>query len=128
MFRDEESLNKPGNGKLYQLLCTIRSELAARIRNVLIKGFSCDAADGGNEQEPVLFGGCYFAATGNTSDRQAFVRSTLDKVMELEEDVEWTRDAIRQDQQYHRYANVSMVVNGLLLCTLIGLIVYRWYG
>lgn len=128
MFREEESLNKPGNGKLYQLLCTIRSELTARIRNVLIKGFSSDPVDGGNDQEPVLFGGCYFAATGDTPDRQAFVRSTLEKVIALEEDVEWTQDARSQDQRYHRYANISMTLNGLLLLTLIGLFLYRWYS
>ena len=127
MFRDEGGLNETGNGKLYALLCTIRSELRTRIRNILIRGFSCETADGGIEAQPELFGGCYFAATGDTADQQAFVRSALDKLTQLEGELEWTGEALGEDQRCHQIAQAALFFNGLLLVTLILLIASTYF-
>ena len=40
--------------------------------------------------DPLPFAGCYFGATGPSEDRQAFVTSVFEKLVKLEEDVEWT--------------------------------------
>lgn len=127
LFREEGGLNETGNGKLYSLLCTIRSELRTRIRNILIRGFSCETADGGNEARPELFGGCYFAATGDTADQQAFVRSALDKLTQLEEELQWTDEALAEDQRCHQIAQAALFFNGLLLITLILLIASTYF-
>ncbi len=127
LFREEDSLNETGNGRLFSLLCTIRSELRTRIRNILIRGFSCETADGGNLAQPELFGGCYFAATGDTADQQAFVRSALDKLTQLEEELEWTDEALAEDRRCHQIAQALLFLNGLLLMTLILLIVSTRY-
>jgi hypothetical protein len=127
LFRDEGGIDEPGNGKLYALLCTIRSELRTRIRNILIRGFSCETPDGGNEAQPELFGGCYFAATGDTADQQAFVRSALDKLTQLEEELEWTDEALAEDRRCHQISQAALFFNGLLFVTLILLIAWAYF-
>ena len=124
LFKEEDGFNKPGNGKLFSLLCTIRSQLRSRVKNIIMRGFSCEARDGGKESEPELFGGCYFAATGATSDRQAFVRSALDKVMQLEEDLEWTDTALTEEDRFQQMVGVGTFLNFALILCLIGLAIY----
>jgi type VI protein secretion system component VasK len=129
LFREEDGLNKPGNGKLYSLLCTIRGQLRQRLRNLLLRGFSADPSDGGADGAPELFSGCYFAATGDTPDRQAFVRSILDKVAQLEEEIEWTDEALEEDERYRRLSSASMVVNSLLVVAIVVLVaLHFWSG
>ena len=123
LFKEEDGFNKPGNGKLFSLLCSIRSQLRARVKNILMKGFSNETRDGGREDEPELFGGCYFAATGSSSDRQAFVRSALDKVMQLEEDLEWTEAATIEENRFRRMVTIGTFVNLFLILCLIGLVI-----
>lgn len=123
LFKEEDGFNKPGNGKLFSLLCTIRSQLRSRVKSILMKGFSNETRDGGREEEPELFGGCYFAATGASSDRQAFVRSALDKVMQLEEDLEWTEAAANEENRFRRLVTIGTFANLFLILCLVGLVI-----
>jgi hypothetical protein len=96
LFRQEEALSHPGNTALYALLCKVRRTLKTRLGDVLSKGFGYEP--GGNKA-PVLFSGCYFAATGPKSDRQAFVSGLLNKLYDEQEDIEWTNAALREDRR-----------------------------
>src|SRR5262249_5718373 len=40
LFRDKGALSKPGNTKLFSLLCTIRSRLHSPLEHILVSGFS----------------------------------------------------------------------------------------
>jgi hypothetical protein len=128
LFKEEDGFNRPGNGKLFSLLCTIRSQLRMRVRNILMRGFSCETVDGGKENEPELFAGCYFAATGTDADRQAFVRSALEKLMQLEEDLEWTDEALAEEEWLQKFVGFGTFLNGTLILALIGLAVYAVAG
>ena len=46
-----------------------------------------------------LFGGCYFAASGETEDRQAFVTSVFRKMMDQEAELSWAPEAIAEDER-----------------------------
>jgi hypothetical protein len=127
LFREKGALSKPGNTKLYALLCKIRRNVQGRLGDILANGFGYDPdKESGNQS--LLFGGCYFAATGDTEDRQAFVKGVFDKLPEQQEELAWTDGAIRQDQKYHTLANLSFCLGTVLLLGLAGMIVMRVFG
>jgi type VI protein secretion system component VasK len=119
LFRDEQALSHPGNTYLYALLCKVRRTMKARLGNVLGKGFGSGRKDSALS---ILFSGCYFAATGPQSDRQAFVSGLLSKLYDEQEDIEWTDDALREDGRRGFLATI-----GWIACALIILGVGIWY-
>ncbi len=128
LFRERDGLNKPGNAKLYTLLCKIRSQLRARLRSVLLHGFSFSRGDEKKEEIPLLFNGCYFAATGDTADRQAFVKNVFEKMIDLQEELEWMPEAVREDDRYHRLAQVVMFVDAALVLGIVGMLVWSFWN
>ena len=125
LFREEGGLNKPGNGKLFALLCKMRSRLKTRLRAILWGGFGCE---GEHDADATLLSGCYFAATGEVPERQAFVRGALEKLVQQEEELQWTERALSADRRYRRGAQFCMLVNGCLIVALISLAAYRFWG
>jgi len=120
LFREEQALSHPGNTALYALLCKVRRTLKARLGDVLGKGFGYDRHSG---HIPVIFSGCYFAATGPKADRQAFVRGLLSKLYDEQEDIEWTDDALRDDRRRGILAKV-----GWALCAATLSVVLIWWS
>lgn len=124
LYREPGGLGKPGNGKLYRLLCLVRGQLQNRIRGLLTNAFGHD--DESEESGYWMFGGCYFAATGASADRHAFVRSVIDKLIQQDEDVEWCPAALDEEQRYRRIAQGLTVVNALLGLVLAGLVIWMF--
>jgi hypothetical protein len=124
LFRKDDALRKKtGNERLYLLLCKVRGRVQMHLEKVLAEGFGYDP-DKQDNVVPPLFGGCYFAATGEREDRRAFVAGVVrDKLFDTEADVEWTDDAIVEDQRYHRWARTVMGVDALLAVAL-ALVIY----
>ena len=127
LFRERDGLAKPGNAKLYMLLCKIRSEVRARLRGILLHGISIDANEKESVEPPPLFNGCYFAATGDSEDRQAFVRNVFEKMIDQEEELEWTPDAWRDDDRHHSLAQLGMVVDCALILGMIGMFAAKYW-
>lgn len=126
LFREKGALSKPGNTKLYALLCKIRRNVQGRLGNILVAGYASENSHAPHEG-PFLFGGCYFAGTGETEDRQAFVKGVFDKLPEQQEEVEWTTEALLEDERYQQWARFGLAIDSLLFVALIGMIVYRWF-
>jgi ImcF (intracellular multiplication and macrophage-killing)-related protein len=117
LFRQEEALSHPGNTALYALLCKVRRTLKSRLGDVLGKGFGYDQK--GNKI-PVLFSGCYFAATGPKSDRQAFVSGLLSKLYDEQEDIEWTDAALREDRRRGWFIRVGWAISAVTIVAIAG--------
>ncbi len=81
------------------------------------------SADG----QPLLFSGCYFAATGPTEDQQAFVKNVFEKMLDLEEELDWTEEAWARDDRCQTLAHVGWAVSSLLVLALIGTVAYRFW-
>jgi len=124
LFRERGALSHPGNTHLYGLLCKIRCHVTMRLADVLCQGFGYDPQRQSDDQR-TLFSGCYFAATGDSSDRQAFVRGVLDKIVDENELVEWTEQAQRDYRRYRRWTVAGYAVAALLLALSIGAAVFR---
>jgi hypothetical protein len=125
LFREEGALTRPGNTRLYGLLCKVRCNLKGRLAAILAHGFGYDAQLQSSD-DPIAFSGCYFAATGETEDRQAFVRGVLDKQEEEQEDVEWTTRALANNRRYVLLASAGFALSAVLLVTLAGMLIYGW--
>lgn len=125
LFQQENALKRRYNSRLFALLCKIRGGFSDALQNVLGYGFGYDT-----EQEPelaerqFLFSGCYFAATGGTPDQQAFVSSVFRKVIEHDEDVEWTPEAWAEDARFQLAANLFALIGLLSLVAIVGMAVY----
>jgi hypothetical protein len=124
---EKDTLKKQGNAKLYALLCKIRLYVRSRLEDILVNGFGFDPDKKDVQNEIFFFGGCYFAATGETEDRQAFVKGVFDKLPEQQEELEWTEDAIRQDQKFQLSANLGLCLDMVLFLGLAALVVYKWW-
>ena len=125
LFREKDALSKPGNTKLYNLLCKIRRDVQTRLADILANGYGYDS-DKESGDRAMFFGGCYFAATGDTEDRQAFVKGVFDKLPEQQEELEWMEDAIHQDRVHHTLANLSLCLSTILLLGLAGFILSKF--
>jgi len=99
LFREAEALSRPGNLRLYGLLCKVRSTLSSVLTEVLVGGFAHDPRSK-DLAEPIPFSGCYFAATGESEDQQAFVKGVFEKLVEEQEDIEWTTLAAGDNRLY----------------------------
>lgn len=127
LFRERDGLTKPGNAKLFTLLCKIRSEIRARLRGILLHGISLEGKDQELEAAPPLFNGCYFAATGDTEDRQAFVRNVFEKMLDQEEELEWTPEAVSDDRRHHFLADIGMIADVALILSIVGMLAVRFW-
>jgi hypothetical protein len=126
LFREKGSLSKPGNTRLYSLLCKIRRDVQTRLGNILAIGFGHDAEED-SQEDGLFFGGCYFAATGESEDRQAFVKGVFDKLPEQQEELQWTDRGLGEDHKYQFFSNLCLGIDMLLLIGLVVLIVHRFH-
>jgi len=123
LFREDEALTRPGNQRLYHLLCKVRCTIKDRLANLLQGAFAFDPAEGSAE-DALLFSGCYFAATGERADHRAFVGGILSKLDEEQELVEWTTEALLRQQRWERVAAVGLILSVLLAGLLVWLIFF----
>ena len=120
LFREEQALTRPGNIRLYELLSKVRCTWKARLGELLAGGFGFDATTNGQESSN-LFSGCYFAATGDSPDRQAFVKGVIEKLGEEQELIEWTSEALRANQRQNFSAKLGMIVTLILAVSLVAM-------
>jgi hypothetical protein len=123
LFREDGALTRPGNTRLFGLLCKVRTNLKSRLAALLTAAVGYEAA-AGHVDDPILYSGCYFAATGETEDRQAFIKGVFDKLNDEQEDVEWSHDSLRSNRRYRRSMIIGIGVCVLLSGTLATLIGY----
>jgi hypothetical protein len=125
LFKERGSLSKEvGNKKLYALLCKVRRDLKDRLSNLLIAVCGHDPEQK-YETDPWLFGGTYFAATGDREDRQAFVAGVFEKLPEQQEEVEWTNDALRKDRFYRMFGYYAIGFDVLLALAIAAFVAWR---
>jgi len=117
LFREEEALTRPGNTRLYELLSKVRCSWKTKLGDILAGGFGCRSEQAADES--IYFSGCYLAATGETPDRQAFVKGVLDKLDEEQEFVEWTGNATRNDRRQEWLAVAGTVTCVVLIVSLV---------
>ncbi len=131
LFREHDGLRKPGNSKLFSLLCRVRGDFVQNLERILAYGFGHNPNSSKNESDVdgLMFSGCYFSATGETEDRQAFVHSVLKKLAEQEAELSWTAAAVAEDEKYQLAANLFALAGFASFVWLMVMIAidYKWY-
>ena len=126
LFKEKDALRRQGNRQLYALLCKIRQSVYQRLDGILVDGFSRDPEKRDSDNQPLFFRGCYFAATGTTEDRQAFVKSVFEDLPQnFAGDLQWTAEALEQDSRYHRLAGLAGWLDFVLVLGLVG-VLFGW--
>jgi hypothetical protein len=83
--------------------------------------------------EPLMFGGCYFAATGRDStNQQAFASGVLMRMIKEDQDnVTWTEETLREDAAAQRSARLFklgfILIISLGVLTAAGLVASRTF-
>lgn len=109
IFREHGSIARPGNSHLFGLLCQVRTDLQSRLLRILSGGFGRDREEAPGEL-PLGFSGCYFAATGRSEDRRAFVSGVFDKLTEEQSQVEWLPESRAAAKRYRRLGWLGLCV------------------
>jgi hypothetical protein len=122
LFRQPDCLSRTNNDKLFAMLCRIRSIVHPRLTDLLV-GFSETISE--DRPRSLLLGGCYFAATGSGKVRQAFVKSVMTKMVEMQEELQWTDESWRQESRYQSMVQFLLLLNGLLVVFILGVFVYK---
>jgi len=118
---DEEATLRE-NIQLHQVLARLR-ERQERIYRILARAFASEPPS------TTLFGGCYLAATGrDSSHEQAFVASIFRRLVENQNYVSWTSEALAEDADYRRWALIGWGWLVVLLLTVVGLAYAFWIG
>jgi hypothetical protein len=127
LFREKGSLGKTGNMKLYALLCKIRRTVRAPLTNILMNGFAHDPDDKSDADNVApFFNGCYFAAVGESEDRQAFVKGVVEMLPRDQEELEWTEAALQDEDRYQKWSQIVIWLDALLLIALVGMVIWAF--
>ena len=110
------------NTRLYQAMFQLL-ERQRRLSRILTRGLVF------KEGEPLLFGGCYLGATGaNPAGEQAFVPGVFQRLIEEQNNVSWTGQALEEDAAYSRWARLGYGALGgfAALVILVGIALIVW--
>lgn len=124
LFAKPGDFQRPGNSKLYTLLCHIRRTIQNPVKRALSDGLGAPTPTSLGAKYPRFVSGCYFAATGESEDQQAFVQSVFGKVLDLHEEVEWAPSAVATDERYYGLTKILMFVVSLEALFLIAVVCY----
>jgi hypothetical protein len=110
------------NGRLF-LLADELHERARRLSTVLTRGLTGKSLAG-----PLMFGGCYLAGTGSDSEHEkGFVRGVLDRLLEGQSCVYWTRRTLEEERAYARWVSIGWTTLVLAILVLLAVGVSFWY-
>lgn len=118
LFKEPGALDRAGNRDLFALVCRMRGKVQERLMHLLENCFSRTAG----EDTRLLFAGCYFSTLAG---RPAFATAVVDKMIEQQEELEWTEGALRSDARCRLW---SKLVIAAAVLFLIGVAVTKWWG
>lgn len=127
LFQNSDALRRRYNGKLVSLLCRTRGPFAEALRAYVRNGFGYDPKTHPElSRSQFLFAGCYFAATGEDADRQAFIKSVFAKLIENQGELEWAPKARDEDHTCQTWANIISLIGMLAVIAIVAGLAWRW--
>lgn len=91
---------QPALRHLLAMLCRVRLHMVEQISRVLEQAFATELH---GENVPML-AGCYLAALGSKADRRLFTRGLLERVVNLQGELDWTNDCLSRNEWATRIA------------------------
>jgi len=117
LFREPGALEQPGNRDLFALVCRMRGRVQQHLMHLLEGCFARTAG----EESRLLFLGCYFSTLGA---RPAFASSLIEKLVDEQDQLEWTNQALRSDARYRLWSKLVMALAVVFLAMVAAA---TWY-
>jgi hypothetical protein len=122
--RQTPGVSNTHNRNLYLLMHAV-FERGPRLAELLARGIP--PVGGTDELASVpMFGGLYLAATGRDGKQQAFVEGVFQRVLESQNAVSWSPEALADDARRNRVAAVGYVLVALLVAVTIAAVYWLW--
>ena len=118
---------QPANRHLLAMLGRLRLHVGTQIARVLQQAFSPDlhgGVDGRRGLMPLL-AGCYVASISGTASRRAFVRGLLDRVVQLQGELDWTDESLRAEAWAGRMSRVLFAAAAVMFTAIVAIVWWR---
>ena len=106
------------NRNLYLLLREVYTR-GPRLARVLARGLGAAGEATGDPEALPLFGGCYLGGTGRQAPEQAFVPGVFARLVDGQNTVSWTSQALAEDARYRRWTAIGYTVIVLVPLALV---------
>ncbi len=113
------------NRNLYLLLREVYTR-GPRLAKVLARGLALGGEPGDGPDALPLFGGCYLAGTGRQAQEQAFVPGVFQRLIDGQNSVQWTNQALAEDARYRRWSALGFTVSALAVVGAVFFGVWWW--
>jgi type VI secretion system protein ImpL len=118
---------QPANRHLLAMLGRMRLDVSTQIARVLQKAFSSDLHGGTDGRRGVLplLAGCYVASISGDAGRRAFGRGLLDRVVQLQGELDWTDESVRAEAWAARMSRLLFGAAALMVVAMVAIVWWR---
>ena len=118
---------QPANRHLLAMLGRMRLDVSTQIARVLQQAFSSDLHGGTDGRRGVLplLAGCYVASISGDSGRRAFGRGLLDRVVQLQGELDWTDESLRAEAWAARTSRLLFGAAAVMVVAMVAIIWWR---
>jgi len=117
---------QPANRHLLAMVGRLRLHVSTQIARVLQQAFSSDLHGGTDGRRGVLplLAGCYVASISGDAGRRAFGRGLLDRIVQLQGELDWTDESLRAEAWA---ARTSRLLFGAAIAMVAALVAIAWW-
>lgn len=118
---------QPANRHLLAMLGRLRLHISTQIARVLQQAFSPDLHGGvdGRRGAMPLLAGCYVASVSANANRRAFVRGLLDRVVQMQGELDWTDESLRAEAWAARMSRVLFAATAVMVLAIVAIVWWR---
>ena len=118
---------QPANRHLLAMLGRMRLDVSTQIARVLQQAYSTDLHGGTDGRRGVLplLAGCYVAAISSDTSRRAFCRGLLDRVVQLQGELDWTDESLRAEAWAGRMSRLLFGAAAVMVIAMVAIVWWR---
>ena len=118
---------QPANRHLLAMLGRMRLDVSTQIARVLQQAFSADLHGGTDGRRGILplLAGCYVASISGDAGRRAFGRGLLDRVVQLQGELDWTDESLRAEAWAARTSRLLFGAAAVMVVAMVAIIWWR---
>ena len=112
---------QPANRHLLAMLCRARLHVAVQMSRVLEQAFATELH---GPNVPML-AGCYLAALGSKADQRLFTRGLLERVVNLQGELDWTDDCLSRNAWATRIARSLFAMVAAMVLAIVAIVWWK---
>ena len=112
---------QPAHRHLLAMLCRVRLHMVEQISQVLEQAFATELH---GPNVPML-AGCYLAALGSKADGRLFTRGLLERVVNLQGELDWTNDSLSRNGWATRIARGLFAMVAAMVLAIVAIVWWK---